>query len=95
MEKSVTIFVKQTLKTTCLTSCRILSFGAGKRSCPGEVLAKNRLFLFITCLLLRFKFLPSESKTAPVHDPRTYRFGTVLHINEYEVIAQSRSQGEY
>ena len=30
-----------------------------------------------------------------MHDPRTYRPELALHIDDYEVIAQSRSQGEH
>ena len=74
---------------------RIFTFGAGKRFCPGEVLAKNRLFLFIACLLQKFTFLPTEGKTAPLHDPRTYRFKTTLHIDDYEIIAKRRSFEQY
>ena len=74
---------------------RNLLFGAGKRVCSGEVLAKNRLFLFMTCLLQKFKFVPVEGAKAPKHDPWTYRFGLTLMINDYEIIARSRSKGEY
>ena len=74
---------------------RVLSFGAGKRICPGEVLAKNRIFLFATCLFQKFKFLPSKGEKAPQHDPRTYHSGFVMRIQDYDVIAQPRSKGQY
>ena len=61
-------------------SFRILSFGAGRKNCVGEVLAKNRIFLFFTCLFQKFKFLPSKEEHAPIHDSRTYRFA----INDYD-----------
>ena len=35
---------------------RLLPFGAGVRVCPGEVLAKNRLFLFFASFLQSFTF---------------------------------------
>ena len=70
-------------------------FGAGRRVCTGETLAKNRIFLFIACLLQKFKFLPVKGEKVPNHDPRTYRFAFTLMINDYEVIAKPRSREEY
>ena len=84
-----------TCKIVLLAFCRILLFGAGRRNCVGEVLAKNRIFLFFSCLFQKFKFLPSNGEYAPIHDPRTYRFAIALMINEYKIIAQPRSKGEY
>ena len=78
-----------------LYSFRILAFGAGRRVCAAEALAKNRIFLFVTCLLQKFKFLPSRGKLAPKHDPRSYRFGHILLINDYNIVAKSRCMGEY
>ncbi len=49
---------------------RLLAFGAGRRQCPGEVFARNRLFI-LTCLMLqKFKFVPAEGHDLPNHDPR-------------------------
>lgn len=39
---------------------RIVSFGLGKRACPGEVLARKALFLFITSLIQQFHIRPPE-----------------------------------
>ena len=49
---------------------RLLAFGAGRRQCPGEVFARNRLFI-LTCLMLqKFKFVPAEGHPLPSDDPR-------------------------
>ncbi|XP_022791291.1 steroid 17-alpha-hydroxylase/17,20 lyase-like isoform X2 [Stylophora pistillata] len=42
-----------------------LPFSAGRRVCAGEALAKVELFLFLTWMLHKFTFLPSEEGTVP------------------------------
>ncbi len=79
----------------CGISFRLFSFGAGRRACPGEVLAKNRLFLIITSLFQAFRFLPTQGKMAPNHDPRTFLFAITCQIKDYEVIAKPRKVGEH
>jgi long-chain fatty acid omega-monooxygenase len=39
---------------------RVIPFGLGKRSCIGEVLARQSTFLFVTSLAQRFHILPPE-----------------------------------
>jgi len=41
----------------------------GNRSCTGEMLAKNSLFLFFTTLMQRFRFLPPTELTDPTLEP--------------------------
>ena len=72
-----------------------MNFGAGKRVCPGEVLVKNRIFLFVACLFQKFRFLPASGERALQHDPRTYECTLVMRIKDYDVIAQPRSKGQY
>ncbi len=48
---------------------RSLPFGTGRRQCPGEVFARNRLFVLITMMLQKFKFVPAEGHPRPNHDP--------------------------
>ena len=37
---------------------RVITFQTGKRVCPGEVLAKAQVFLFLVGLIQKFKFEP-------------------------------------
>ena len=65
---------------------RIFSFGTGRRSCPGEQFAKNRMFLMVIMMLQKFKFLPAEGEPRPQTDPHDYMFG----IKPYKVQVQLR-----
>ncbi len=65
------------------------------KACPGDVLAKNRLFLIISSLFQTFRFLPTQGKMAPNHDLRTFVFALILQAGDYEVVAQARKLGEY
>ncbi|XP_034377265.1 steroid 17-alpha-hydroxylase/17,20 lyase [Arvicanthis niloticus] len=59
-----------------------LPFGAGPRSCIGEVLARQELFLFMAMLLQRFDIDVSDDKQLPclVGDPKV-----VFMINPFKV----------
>ncbi|KAL9961780.1 hypothetical protein ACROYT_G030799 [Oculina patagonica] len=46
-------------------SGNFLPFSAGRRVCAGEALAKVELFLFLSWMLHKFTFLPSENGTLP------------------------------
>ena len=51
--------------TCCDVSCdvmRSVCSSAGKRACPGEVLARQELFLFLSGLLQQFSVLPPEGQ---------------------------------
>ncbi|KAH3773959.1 cytochrome P450 2U1-like [Dreissena polymorpha] len=68
---------------------RLLVFGAGRRVCLGESLAKNRLFLFTTALLQRYDFRPASS--LPDLDPRKFSLGIVLHPGHFNIKAIKRT----
>jgi steroid 17alpha-monooxygenase/17alpha-hydroxyprogesterone aldolase len=40
----------------------LLPFGFGLRSCPGEVFAKSRVFMFFTSILQKYDILPPENE---------------------------------
>ncbi|XP_071527929.1 cytochrome P450 2J4-like [Panulirus ornatus] len=46
-----------------------LPYGAGKRRCAGESLARQELFLILTCILHRFFFTLVEEEELPVTSP--------------------------
>ncbi len=69
---------------------RVLSFGAGRRQCAGEVFARNRLFILVTMMLQKFKFLPAEGHPRPKHDPREYDVNLTNMIKPYYVNVQPR-----
>ena len=45
-------------------------FGAGRRTCAGEPLAKMELFMFLSWMLHKFTFVPEEGQKAPSLKPR-------------------------
>ena len=47
----------------------IIPFGAGKRVCLGEVLARSTLFLFFSALLQEFTFSTPEGDSPPSKIP--------------------------
>jgi cytochrome P450 len=68
-----------------------MPFGAGRRVCLGEVLAKNRLFLFAAALLQKFSFEAEDPQNLPEVDPRSYEMGLVLHPQRFRLRAMVRS----
>ncbi|XP_071452669.1 methyl farnesoate epoxidase-like isoform X2 [Hetaerina americana] len=66
----------------------ILPFGAGKRSCLGESLARNNVFLFFTGLLQRYSLRVPDGQPKPSQDPDG---GAVWFPKPYTVSVQIRS----
>ncbi|KAL3860289.1 hypothetical protein ACJMK2_010430 [Sinanodonta woodiana] len=71
---------------------RVMAFGAGRRVCLGEVLAKNRLFLFVSAILQNFSFEAADIQSIPDMDPRTYSLGLVLHPGRFKLKAKRRDR---
>ncbi len=69
---------------------RMLIFGAGPRRCAGEKIAKNRLFILVTMLLQKYKFLPAEGFPKPMHDPRDYDSHLALTPKPFHICVQPR-----
>ena len=64
---------KSTFVDTFLFSVfSVIPFGVGKRACPGQDFAKSRIFICITTLLQRMRFVPPEGEPLPSADPRSY-----------------------
>ena len=61
----------------------LMPFGAGTRSCVGEVFALKRLFVFATSLVQSFDLIPGEVVTSC--DPRTYSFSNILRPMSYSI----------
>lgn len=60
----------------------VLTFGIGKRSCIGEIIARVRIFLYVTAVLQRFT-LEATEKTMPSADPRGFQPGFILMPQPY------------
>ncbi|ELU10041.1 hypothetical protein CAPTEDRAFT_152410 [Capitella teleta] len=71
----------------------LLPFGAGRRMCLGESLARERLFLFATVLLRNFTFLPSIS-TPSTCDPCDFDLGLILEPKPFQIRAEPRKVSE-
>ncbi|KAL3870413.1 hypothetical protein ACJMK2_038481 [Sinanodonta woodiana] len=61
----------------------LVTFGAGKRVCVGENLAKSRIFLYLTTLIQKFDFLLPIGGTVPSDDPHNFLPGAVLRPHDY------------
>ncbi len=69
---------------------RLFMFGAGRRSCPGEQFAKNRIFILLTMMLQRFRFLPAPGEQEPQTDPHDYMAGLPMTMKPYKMQLKPR-----
>ncbi|BFZ13148.1 hypothetical protein BsWGS_16188 [Bradybaena similaris] len=65
----------------------LVAFSMGRRFCPGAAIAKMQMFLFMSRMIQRFKFVPSEPGKLP---PLTPNFGLTVSPVAYEVRAIER-----
>lgn len=65
--------------------CRLMPFGYGKRSCLGELFAKNRSFLFLVNLMQTCTISKPTGQTLSKFDPRTMMPGVNLQPQPYKV----------
>jgi len=56
----------------------LMPFGAGRRMCMGENIARERIFLFAAALIQKFQFLPPTKGPMPSIDPRNFDLGLIL-----------------
>ncbi|XP_061182630.1 cytochrome P450 1A2-like [Saccostrea echinata] len=78
------------LPATHQTRKRLLVFGFGKRSCIGEVFAKNRIFLFLATLMQTCTVTKPSGQSTSNLDPRTMMPGIVLQPQHYQVQFKAR-----
>ena len=69
-----------------------MPFSAGRRNCPGELLARPRLFLALTYLLQSFTFSPPEGEDPADPDPRNYVNGIVIKPEKFKVKATTTAR---
>lgn len=62
----------------------------GKRSCPGENLSRDQLFLFFVGLLQKFIFVSDYARPKPSDKPNN---GVILSASPYTVVVRSRVVG--
>ena len=59
-----------------LFTCSATSFGMGRRGCPGELLARSRIFLFLAGVLQKFDIEPAGE--LPDNDVRNYEMQIIV-----------------
>ncbi len=69
---------------------RLLPFGTGRRRCPGEVFARNRLFILLTMMLQKFKFVAAEGHPRPNPDPSQCTVDFTLKLKPYKLSVEPR-----
>jgi len=81
-------FIDSEGKFTGTIKMSYMPFGAGRRSCSGEALAKTELFLFSAILIKTFKFETPRRFAPP--DITDGRLGITFAPKAYKVVAMKR-----
>lgn len=68
----------------------LLTFTAGHRSCPGETLAKSRMFLYLSSVLQSFDLLPASTGVLPDNDPIHFTRGLQITPQPFQCRAVPR-----
>lgn len=73
----------------CVKPEYLLPFGAGRRSCPGDVLARMNIFLMLVSLLQNFTIsLPSNTNMKELDDVTP---GLIRYIENFHICAKRRT----
>ncbi len=64
---------------------RLVPFGDGRRQCPAVAFARNRLFILLTMMLQKFKFVAAEGHQRPNHDPSDCTVDFTLNLKPYKL----------
>ena len=67
-----------------------MPFSVGRRNCPGEQIARHRMFLLVTYLLQKFTFSAPDGEKPAHPDPRNYMNGVVIKPKTFKVKATLR-----
>ena len=70
--------------------CSWMPFSVGRRNCPGEQVARPRMFLFVTYLLQKFTFSAPDGEKPADPDPRNYINGIAIKPKTFKVNATLR-----
>lgn len=69
----------------------MLAFGAGRRGCLGEQLAKTWMFVLLTSLLQHFTLEAEDEDHPPVTNPRQFESGLILYPPNYKLKFTTRN----
>ncbi|CAH1778842.1 unnamed protein product, partial [Owenia fusiformis] len=63
----------------------LFPFGIGKRSCPGDKIALDRIFLFVTNMMHKLRFVPVDKDNIPSCDLKTFTIAITYQTKPFYV----------
>jgi cytochrome P450 len=66
----------------------LMAFGFGKRACPGETLARDQIFLYLTNIFHRYNVRLADENPNPGLEPLS---GFILPPPDFKVVMTARS----